>query len=82
MDDNPDEEEPPDEEAEGDEERNGDRDETTPSVELELYQLSVRVSGQASDATEDVEATAQRLMDYLVDQAEALEDEPDDRGLG
>jgi hypothetical protein len=40
------------------------------------------VSGQASDATEDVEATARRLMDYLVEQAEALEDDPDDRGLG
>jgi hypothetical protein len=57
-------------------------DETVPAVELGLYQLSVKVNGQSSDSIDDVEASARRLMDYLVDTAEALEDSPDDRGLG
>jgi hypothetical protein len=57
-------------------------DETVPAVELGLYQLSVKVNGQSSDSIDDVEASARRLMDYLVETAEALEDNPDDRGLG
>jgi hypothetical protein len=57
-------------------------DETTPHVELDLYQISVRVSGQSTDELREVESTARRLMDYLIEQSEALEDAPDDRGLG
>ncbi len=57
-------------------------DETTPHVELDLYQISVRVSGQSSDELREVESTARRLMDYLIEQSETLEDAPDDRGLG
>jgi hypothetical protein len=57
-------------------------DETVPAVEIELYQLSVSVSGQSDDSLEDIEGTARRLMDYLVEQAQSLEDAPDNRGLG
>ncbi|WP_042666205.1 MULTISPECIES: hypothetical protein [unclassified Haloferax] len=60
---------------------NGNGDETVPHVELDLYELSVRVSGQSSDELDDVEASATRLMDYLVDHAKELEDQPDTRGL-
>ncbi|WP_188423689.1 hypothetical protein [Haloferax sulfurifontis] len=60
---------------------NGNGDETVPHVELDLYELSVRVSGQSSDELGDVEASATRLMDYLVDHAKELEDQPDSRGL-
>ncbi|MCO8267075.1 hypothetical protein ACOZ4B_19545 [Haloferax prahovense] len=60
---------------------NGNGDETVPHVELDLYELSVRVSGQSSDELDDVEASATRLMDYLVDHAKELEDQPDSRGL-
>jgi hypothetical protein len=56
-------------------------DETVPTVELDLYDLSVRVSGQSTDDLDAVEGAARSLMDYLVDQAQALEDRPDDRGL-
>ncbi|KAB1194172.1 hypothetical protein GJR96_12310 [Haloferax sp. MBLA0076] len=56
-------------------------DETVPHVELELYELSVRVSGQSTDELEDVESSATRLMNFLIDQAKQLEDEPDTRGL-
>ncbi|MFB6302487.1 MAG: hypothetical protein ABEH78_06470 [Haloferacaceae archaeon] len=55
---------------------------TVPTVDLDLYQLSVSVSGQAEDELTDVEETARRLMEYLVDQAERLEERPDERGLG
>jgi len=57
-------------------------DETTPHVDLQLYQLTVKVSGQSDDDLDDVAATARELMDYLVDTAESLEDQPDNRGLG
>ena len=57
-------------------------DETTPHVELQLYQLSVGVSGQSTDGLDDVSATARELMDYLIDRANELEEEPDNRGLG
>ncbi|MFC7129359.1 hypothetical protein [Haloferax chudinovii] len=60
---------------------NGNGDETVPHVELDLYELSVRVSGQSNDELDDVEASATRLMDYLVDHAKELEDQPDTRGL-
>ncbi|AKU07666.1 hypothetical protein [Haloferax gibbonsii] len=60
---------------------NGNGDDTVPHVELDLYELSVRVSGQSSDELDDVEASATRLMDYLVDHAKELEDQPDSRGL-
>ena len=56
-------------------------DETVPTVELDLYDLSVRVSGQSTDDLDAVEGAARGLMDYLVDQAQRLEDRPDDRGL-
>jgi len=69
-----------DAEDEADDEENGD--ETVPAVDLDLYQLSVSVSGQSTDSVEDVEATARRLMDYLVEQAKSLEEGPDTRGLG
>lgn len=55
---------------------------TVPRVDLSLYQVSVSVSGRAEDDLDDVEETARRLMDYLVDRAETLEEEPDERGLG
>lgn len=55
---------------------------TVPEVKLTLYQLSVGVTGQTTDDLEDVEASATRLMDYLVEKAGDLEDHPDDRGLG
>jgi hypothetical protein len=72
-----------DEAVDGEASAEADRpDETVPAVELGLYQLSVKVNGQSSDSIDDVEASARRLMDYLVDTAEALEDNPDDRGLG
>jgi hypothetical protein len=57
-------------------------DESVPAVELSLYQLSVSVSGQAEDDLRDVEESAIRLVDYLVDRAETLEESPDKRGLG
>jgi hypothetical protein len=55
---------------------------TVPTVDLDLYQLSVSVGGQAEDDLADVEETARELMTYLVDQAERLEERPDERGLG
>ncbi|WP_049915085.1 hypothetical protein [Haloferax mucosum] len=61
---------------------NGYGDETVPHVELELYELSVRVSGQSDDGLEEVEASATRLMDLLIDHTKQLEDQPDTRGLG
>jgi hypothetical protein len=69
---------PPPRDEENDE---GDGDETVPTVELDLYDLSVRVSGQSTDDLDAVEDTARSLMDYLVERAHALEDRPDDRGL-
>ena len=56
-------------------------DDTVPNVELGLYQLSVRVSGRSDDDLQTVEESAKRLMDYLIDSAEELEERPDDRGL-
>ncbi|WP_416839798.1 hypothetical protein [Haloferax sp. DFSO52] len=56
-------------------------DETVPHVELGLYELSVRVSGQSDDELEDVEDAATRLMEFLIDEAKQLEDQPDTRGL-
>jgi hypothetical protein len=50
-------------------------------VELDLYDLSVRVSGQSTDDLDAVEGAARELMDFLVDRARTLEDRPDDRGL-
>jgi hypothetical protein len=64
-----------------DDPEDGNGTETVPSVELDLYDLSVRVSGQATDDLDAVEGTARSLMEYLVEQAHALEDSPDDRGL-
>ncbi|KAB1196173.1 MULTISPECIES: hypothetical protein [Haloferax] len=62
-------------------EQNGNGDETVPHVELSLYELSVRVSGQSDDKLEDVEQSATRLMEFLIDQTKQLEDQPDTRGL-
>jgi hypothetical protein len=67
--------------AAADESEEGNGTETVPSVELDLYDLSVRVSGQATDDLDAVERTARSLMAYLVEEAHALEDRPDDRGL-
>jgi hypothetical protein len=69
---------PPPNEDEGEE---GTDDQTVPSVELDLYDLSVRVSGQSTDDLDAVDEAARGLMNYLVDQARRLEDRPDDRGL-
>jgi hypothetical protein len=69
------------ERSDEDAEENGDHD-TVPEVKLTLYQLQVGVTGQTTDDLEDVEASATRLMDYLVEKAGDLEDHPDDRGLG
>lgn len=60
----------------------GPRPETVPEVELGLYQVSVRVKGRADDDLGEVEETAVRLIDHLVERAETLEESPDDRGLG
>ncbi|MFB6177979.1 MAG: hypothetical protein ABEI99_12740 [Halobaculum sp.] len=56
--------------------------ESAPEVELGLYQISVRVVGSNGDGLDDVEETARSLVDHLVETAETLEDEPDQRGLG
>ncbi|WP_152041738.1 hypothetical protein [Salinigranum salinum] len=69
---------PPPRESDGDDH---DGDETVPAVELDLYDLSVRVSGQSTDDLDAVEGAARELMDFLVDRARTLEDRPDDRGL-
>ena len=55
---------------------------SVPEVSLTLYQLTVSVTGQASDDLTDVEESAMRLMDYLVEKSGDLEDHPDNRGLG
>ncbi|MFB6304529.1 MAG: hypothetical protein ABEH47_05135 [Haloferacaceae archaeon] len=62
--------------------RSEEGDETVPSVDLNVYQLSVSVSGRSDDDLAEVEETARRLMDYLVDRAERLEEHPEGRGLG
>jgi hypothetical protein len=69
-------------EQDGEESPNDNGDETTPRVELDLYQLSVRVTGRSDDELQAVESSARRLMEYLIEQSERLEDTPDDRGLG
>ena len=73
-------EDPPPEEPDDRPDENGT--DTVPAVDLDLYQLSVSVSGQDEDELEDVEAVARRMMEYLVDQSERLEERPDERGLG
>jgi hypothetical protein len=60
----------------------GTGDETVPRVEMGLYQLSVAVSGRSDDDLEAVEGAARRLMDYLVERSETLEERPADRGRG
>jgi hypothetical protein len=60
----------------------GAGDETVPRVEMGLYQLSVAVSGRSDDDLEAVEGAARRLMDYLVERSETLEERPADRGRG
>ncbi|SEO86456.1 hypothetical protein SAMN04487948_10639 [Halogranum amylolyticum] len=67
---------------ESDDEHAEATDPTVPQVELSLYQLNVRVSGRATDDLDDVEDSAVRLIDYLIERAETLEDQPDGRGLG
>lgn len=57
-------------------------DDTVSSVELELYQITVSVTGQAEDDLPAVEESAVRLLDEVVDRAEQLQDGPDGRGLG
>jgi len=49
-----------------------------PTVELSLYELDVSVRGAESDSLDDVEASAENLMDYLVEQHHRLEDGPED----
>ena len=70
---------PDDERASGDQSAS---DDTQPTVELSLYQLSVSVAGRSDDDLADVQSTAGELMDFLVERAETLEEAPDDRGLG
>jgi hypothetical protein len=67
---------------EADEQNGDDGRDSVPEVSLTLYQLTVSVTGQASDDLTDVEESAMRLMDYLVEKSGDLEDHPDDRGLG
>ncbi len=57
-------------------------DDTVPSVELELFQITVSVTGQADDDLPAVEESAVRLLDEVVERAEQLQDGPDGRGLG
>lgn len=59
-----------------------DQDPTVPEVELSMYQLNVTVSGQTTDSLDTAEESAKRLMEYLVERAERLEDHPDGRGMG
>lgn len=68
------------EEPQGEEEQRDD--DTTPEVELALYQASVRVQGRADDDLDAVQSSARELIDHLVDQAETLEEDHDGRGLG
>jgi hypothetical protein len=67
--------------ADGGEDEDDRGDETVPNVELSLYELSVRVSGRSDDDLRSVEESATRLMDYLIERSEALEERPDERGL-
>lgn len=72
-----------DAEDEGDDGPDGENGpDSVPEVSLTLYQLTVSVTGQASDDLTDVEESAMRLMDYLVEKSGDLEDHPDNRGLG
>ncbi|ESS11028.1 MAG: hypothetical protein A07HR60_02173 [uncultured archaeon A07HR60] len=71
--------EPTDEAPDGGE---SESDDTVPSVELELFQISVSVTGQAEDDLPAVEESAVRLLDEVVERAEQLQDGPDGRGLG
>ncbi|GAA0666017.1 hypothetical protein ACFQDG_02350 [Natronoarchaeum mannanilyticum] len=64
--------------ADEDAEAGDDAAEHPPTVELSLYELDVSVRGSESDSLEDVEASAKRLMDYLVEQHHRLEDGPED----
>lgn len=66
--------------GDGTDDENG-ADDTVPAVELNVYQLSVSVSGRSDDDLAAVEDTARRLMDYLVDRAERLEERGDGRGV-
>lgn len=71
-----------DETGEQHDEASENHDPSVPQVELSLYQLNVKVSGQATDELADVEESATRLMNYLIEQTGTLEDRPDGRGLG
>lgn len=71
-----------DETGEQHDETSENHDPSVPQVELSLYQLNVKVGGQATDELADVEESAIRLMDYLIEQTGTLEDKPDGRGLG
>ena len=53
-------------------------------ADLPLAELEKRLAEKLRSAhdLDDVAATARELMDYLVDTAESLEDQPDNRGLG
>jgi len=67
---------PADEDAESGDD--ADAAEHPPTVELSLYELDVSVRGSESDSLEDVEASAETLMNYLVEQHHRLEDGPED----
>lgn len=82
MDDADAEESPAETPAHDGDESDDDQPETAPEVELGLYQISVRVKGSNGDGLDDVEDTARSLVDHLVETAETLEDDPDQRGLG
>lgn len=80
----------PEESTDGDETVESPHDESDaeagndkpPTVELELHQLTVSASGRTDDELETVAYRARELMDYLIDHAERLDDQPDGRGLG
>lgn len=67
-----------DETDDPDEEQSGPTN-GSPSVALELYDLSVTVDGGPEDDLDDLQESATDLMDYLVEQHFDLEDGPDDR---
>lgn len=55
--------------------------EPSPRVDLALHGVTVSVMGGSDDELDAIEESARRLMDYLVEKNEELEDDPDEYGL-